>query len=120
MNALVVAILLVVLVTLLPNRREGFSEFFHKPRPTREVEIYDAAVDKSKYDEFEPKINRGSKTILHLLPHINLLSLYCNSVKMISESFPSKHSKYAKIFGMMTATRSQVYMMVMARTLPGP
>ena len=57
MNALVVAILLVVLVTLLPNRREGFSEFFHKPRPTREVEIYDAVVDKSKYDEFEPKIN---------------------------------------------------------------
>ena len=57
MNGLVIAILLVVLVTLLPNRREGFSEFFHKPRPTREVEIYDAAVDKSKFDEVEPKLN---------------------------------------------------------------
>ena len=57
MNGLVIAILLVVLVTLLPNKREGFSEFFHKPRPTRQVEIYDAAVDKSKYDEVEPKIN---------------------------------------------------------------
>jgi len=56
MQAIVIAILLVVFITMLPNRREGFAELFFKPRPTREVRMHDAAVEKLKYDEIEPKI----------------------------------------------------------------
>lgn len=53
---LVLASFAVCVITLIPNRREKFTEWFDHGKPSREVVLAADEINLNNYDEFEPKI----------------------------------------------------------------
>ena len=53
---LVLASFAVCVITLIPNRREKFTEWFDHGKPSREVVLAADEINLNNYDEFEPKM----------------------------------------------------------------